>query len=77
MEYTIDNAVRDITQVSVAPASKGAVREILEKLLDGMVNVEELRTLIKPINPPETDFEKGIHFVFRKMEELQTKSNGG
>ena len=29
--YTIENAVRDICLISVAPASKSAVRKILEK----------------------------------------------
>lgn len=32
-DYTLDNAVRDICSVSVAPASKSEVRRILQKLL--------------------------------------------
>lgn len=31
--YTLDNAVRDICSVSLAPASKSEVRRILQKLL--------------------------------------------
>ena len=31
--YTLDEAVRDITKVGVCPASKSAVREIIERLL--------------------------------------------
>jgi hypothetical protein len=75
-DYTIGEAVRDITKVGVCPAPKGAVKKIVERLLASQQTRHEemiagLREAMKkvPSSPDPDEDDKVCAFCFLMMLE--------